>query len=57
MYKTVKGQEGHRLEVMYTTIHSKRKGKKIEIKRLKSETGQNMLKYRGSILRNMLTQT
>ena len=54
MYKIVKGKEGDRLEWMYTTIRSKRKGEKIEIKRLKSETERNTLKYRGAILWNTL---
>ena len=36
MYNIVKGKEGHRLEGMYTTIHTRRKGEKIERKRLKS---------------------
>ena len=53
MYKIVKGEEGHRLEGMYTTTHNMREGEKIEIKTLKSETEWNTQKYRGSVLWNM----
>ena len=54
MYKIVKGAEDHRLEGMYTIKCNKRRGEKVEIERLKSETERNTLKYRGSILWNML---
>ena len=54
MYKIVKGAEEHRLEGMYTIKCNTRRGEKVEIERLKSETERNTLKYRGSILWNML---
>ena len=54
MYKIVKGAEGHRLKGMYTIKCSTGTGEKVEIERLKSETEQKALKYRGSILWNML---
>ena len=54
MYKIVTGAEEHRLEGMYTIKCNTRRGEKLEIDRLKSETEQNTLKYRGSILWNML---
>ena len=54
MHKIVKGEEGHRLEGMYTIIRNTGKGEKLDITRFKSETELNTLKYRGSILWNTL---
>ena len=54
MYKIVKGEEAHRLEEMYTILRNARKGEKLELERVKSETERNTLKYRGSILWNTL---
>ena len=50
MYKIIKGAEWHRLTEMYTIKHNTRRGEKVEIERLKSETERNTLKYRGLLL-------
>ena len=54
MYTIIKGAEWHRLKEMYTIKHNTRRGEKVEIERLKSETERNTLKYRGLIVWNML---
>ena len=55
MHKIVKGTEGHRLSDMFETKVSKRRGLKLQVKRLNTESERNTLNYRGTIVWNSLT--
>ena len=54
IYKIVKGTEGHRLRDMFETKVRKRRGQQLQVKRLKTESERNTLKYRRTIAWNSL---